>query len=144
VSDAYDSNKKEKGLLLSYARKAASWLTSSPLSANAAGQENCRTPITCKTLQSRTPSSTCPKDSKPPSLSSDERIYALEVEDSGIFFSVYCHLQMYSYVSALVGKLASEDWASEAFTPRQDQLRVKLLVSSMQCGYAESHLHDLM
>jgi hypothetical protein len=85
VSDAYDSNKKEKGLLLSYARKAASWLTSSPLSANAAGQENCRTPITCKTLQSRTPSSTCPKDSKPPSLSSDERIYALEVEDSGIF-----------------------------------------------------------
>jgi hypothetical protein len=147
VSDAYDSNKKEKGLLLSYARKAASWLTSSPISANAAGQENCRTPITCKTPQSRTPSSTCPKDSKPPSLSSDERIYALEVEDSGIFFSVYCHLQMYSYVSALVGKLASEDWAIEAFTPRQDQLRVKLLVSSVQCGYAESHLHvahDLM
>ncbi len=94
VSDAYDSNKKEKGLLLSYARKAASWLTSSPISANAAGQENCRTPITCKTPQSRTPSSTCPKDSKPPSLSSDESIYALEVEDSGIFFSVYCQFQL--------------------------------------------------
>jgi hypothetical protein len=79
---------------LSYARKAASWLTSSPISANAAGQENCRTPITCKTPQSRTPSSTCPKDSKPPSLSSDESIYALEVEDSGIFFSVYCQFQL--------------------------------------------------
>ncbi len=78
VSNACSLNIKEKGSLLSYARKAVSQLTSSPMSANAGGQENFGTLITCKSQQSRTPGKTCFADSKPPSLFSEERICALE------------------------------------------------------------------
>jgi hypothetical protein len=78
VSNACSLNIKEKGSLLSYARKAVSQLTSSPMSANAGGQENFGTLITCKSQQSRTPGKTCLADSKPPSPFSEERICALE------------------------------------------------------------------
>jgi hypothetical protein len=78
VSNACSLNIKEKGSVLSYARKAVSQLTSSPMSANAGGQESFGTLITCKSQQSRTPGKTCLADSKPPSPFSEERICALE------------------------------------------------------------------
>jgi len=78
VSNACSLNIKEKGSLLLYARKAVSQLTSSPMSANAGGQENFGTLISCKSQQSRTPGKTCLADSKPPSPFSEERICALE------------------------------------------------------------------
>ncbi|CAM6064207.1 unnamed protein product [Sphagnum tenellum] len=80
VSNACSLNIKEKGSVLSYARKAVSQLTSSPMSANAGGQESFGTLITCKSQQSRTPGKTCLADSKPPSPFSEERICALEAE----------------------------------------------------------------
>jgi hypothetical protein len=85
VSNACSLNIKEKGSLLSYARKAVRQLTSSPMSANAGGQENFGTLITCKSQQSRTPGKTCLAASKPPSLFSEERICALEAAEKVSF-----------------------------------------------------------